>query len=61
MTYSFLPIDIGFDPRMQGMPVRLPTDATAVRVDSARGVITVSGTRAVLLRTLRQAGFEVFR
>ncbi len=60
MVYSYLSIDIGFDPRAHGMSVTIPRDATGVTVavdgDLPR---TVFGDRAALERALIDAGFKV--
>ncbi len=60
MVYSYLSIDIGYDPRVHSMAVTLPRDATGVVV-AADGHLprTVLGDRDALCAALVDAGFQL--
>jgi len=57
--YSFLPIDVGFDPRTCGISVELPADAGAVTLDDDGIQRRVEGSRSELVEALRGAGYTV--
>lgn len=59
-SYSFAPIDVGFDLRVQEIPVILPDDATAVTFNSNGELNVVEGDRDVLARALYDAGYNVY-
>lgn len=57
--YSYLPIDVGFDPRTAGIAVDLPGDAGAVTLDDDGIQRRVEGSRSELVEALREAGYTV--
>lgn len=57
--YSYLPIDVGFDPRTAGIAVDLPPDAGAVTLDDDGIQRRVEGSRSELVEALREAGYTV--
>ena len=57
--YSYLPIDVGFDPRVCGISVELPADAGSVTLDDDGIQRRVEGSRTELVEALRGAGYTV--
>lgn len=59
-NYSFRPIDVGFDLRLQGIPIKLP-EGESLRVEFCDGDEDCSfeGPRAEVAARLRAAGYEV--
>ena len=59
--YSYMPIDVGFDLRMQDMPIELPGSLTGqtVAYEDVQGPAVVSGTREEIAEALVRAGYRV--
>ena len=56
---SVLPIDVGFDLRIQGMPVIVPTSTASAAYDMDGSEQIVRGTVDEVAAALRSAGYEV--
>ena len=60
MTFSVLPIDVGFDLRKHQHIIAVPEWATAIRYLDADDVVSeAQGTHEELTTTLREAGYPV--
>lgn len=53
------PLDVGFDVRLQGMPVEVPSDAVSVGFEKGGETYLVEGTRDEIVRELVAAGYTV--
>lgn len=60
VTYSYRSIDVGFDTRVQGMPIILPADITAADYDGLDGEPrTATGGVEEIARELQSAGYLI--
>lgn len=57
--YSYMALDLGFDPRAHDMLIDLPADATSVTVELDGEPVMTTGDRACLRGALVEAGFNV--
>ena len=58
---SLLPVDVGFDVRVQQMPVAIPkgVDSFEVIVPKGNGAMSLKGDRTNVVRRLRLLGYKV--
>lgn len=63
MKYSFLAIDVGFDLRLVGTPIKLPKDITCAEFHPTPGntlnTAEVRGNRERIVEALQTAGYQV--
>lgn len=60
IRYSYLPLDVGCDLRVQGISIVVPPDTGAIAyLDRAGREHAARGRREDLLQTLRNAGYRV--
>lgn len=52
-------IDVGFDPRLQGMAVQLPQQFGSVGLDIDGETYLLQGTRDELIAAIRAAGYRI--
>jgi hypothetical protein len=55
------PLDVGFDLRLQDMPVRIPENFESVGIEEGGETYLVEGTRDEMIEAIKAAGYHIWR